>query len=133
MTMGQLKVAKREGESAWQLLARSYCGDKVGGILFKEYVKATKGKSSLQWTPGLKAELGVDTDEEKEILNEENELTDILLATLTNEDWHAVTRAQLEGLLLDLASARGMTGIESVVQNAYRYCATIDNNCTNVQ
>lgn len=103
-TMGQFKKAHEEGKTPWDLLIESFCGHAPSGELFKEYAASTKGKSSLQWTPGLKAALGVDIDEDKAIcLDEENE-ADILLWTLDVEQWRAVVNTGAVGILLDKAS-----------------------------
>ena len=120
MTMGQLKQSKRDGESPWQLLARSFCGESASGDLFREYVSATKGKSSLQWTPGLKAELGVMIDEEREIATEEGEARDILLSVLTTADWRAVVETGAEGILLDKASTGDPAEVAKIVAEAYK-------------
>jgi len=104
VTMGQLKKSHADGKTPWDLLIEYFCGIPSSGELFQEYVEATRGKSSLQWTPGLKARLGVDTDETAEVLTDEEYPGDILLLTLSVDEWRAVVNTQAIGILLDTAS-----------------------------
>lgn len=119
-TLGSMKKAKREGESAWGLLAKSFAGYSYAGELFKEYASATKGKSGLQWSPGLKAELLGDRNEETEVQNDDYEPDEILLAVLSGQDWRAIVSTGGEGILLDNASKGDPREIEKIVREAHK-------------
>ncbi len=104
-TMSQLKKSHADGKTPWDLLIESFCGVPEAGALFVEYARSIKGRSGLQWSPGLKARLGVDTDEDAEVLSDEEYPGDILLLALSVDEWRAVVNTQAVGILLDTASA----------------------------
>lgn len=103
-TKGGAKAARADGNvSVWELLMLA--GIDVPGFtkLWVEYSLATKGKSSLQWTPGLQARLGV-KDSEGNILLDEFTNDEILLAQFDVTTWDKILRHDAAGRVLDLAS-----------------------------
>jgi hypothetical protein len=104
MTKGAQKKAHRDGKTAWDLLLEYFAGMAESGALFQEYAVATKGKSALQFTPGLKDKLGLILDEESELIAEEIARDEILLAQIDITLWRKIVETQAIGELLDVAS-----------------------------
>ena len=99
------KTAHRsDSVTMFDLLLLYYAGDPMAGHLFKEYHAATKGRSSLQWSPKLKALLGVDKLSDDPTLEQEPDIQERLLMRLTLDDWRAILNAEAEGHVLDLAA-----------------------------
>jgi len=115
ITMGQQKQSKREGKSPWDLLVYAFVGDWASGELFKEYVAATKGRSGLQFSPGLKAKLGVTKSDDSEADCDEHDINDILLLSLSVEQWRAVVGTAATGVLLDTCSSGDPQQIEALL------------------
>ncbi len=108
LTRGASKTIRAlESCTIFDLLLLHFAGMDVAGRRFVEYFHATKKRSSLQWTPGLKARLGVSSIHENANA-EEQPLSDQerVLITLSLDQWTAVLAAGGAGHLLDLA-ARG--------------------------
>lgn len=78
--------------------------DLRAGALFAEYVEVFRYAHQLQWSPGLKARLGLEelTDEQ---VCERAEERGWLLASLTLEDWKQVLRGDRRGLVLRVAAS----------------------------
>lgn len=62
------------------------------GALFVEYVNATKGKNALSWGQGLKRMYLIEEMDDQDAANTEDENTalDVVLLTLTPDDWRRV-------------------------------------------
>lgn len=122
MTKAQAKKNRRDGKTPWELLIESFCGDRASGVLFKEYAEATKGKSALQWTPGMLDRLKVAYDEQAEAISEEQFLDEIIFAKFDIHDWHKIVETGAIGELLDVASKGDLLRLEDalgVVEKRY--------------
>lgn len=97
--------AGREGNfMPFDLLVMYACGDKMSASIFEEYAQATKGRSALQWTPGLKALLGVSDAGENTDTWDNLEIGETCLIRLSDEEWHDILKCGASGRLLDIAS-----------------------------
>jgi hypothetical protein len=121
MTKGQFKRAHAEGKTPWDLLIESYAGFPGSGDLFVEYEQATRGKSALRWSQGLAQELGVDADEMKALAEEQAESDEILLASLTVEQWQEVIFGQAIGALLDCAVQGDRAKLDKLLARVHKY------------
>lgn len=104
MSKAQRKKSRAGGVNVWDMLILHYAGVKPYGQLFLEYFEATKGKSMMQWSPGLLARLNVTEQNEDDMLQQEPEPGDLLLVSLSSEQWRVVLDAAAEGQLLDVAA-----------------------------
>lgn len=77
------------------------------GALFVEYVNATKGKNALSWGQGLKRMYLIEEVDDQDAANTEDENTalDVVLLTLTPDDWQRVLHGPrgTRGKLLEVA------------------------------
>lgn len=126
MTKSQFKKAHGEGLTPWDLLIEAFCGVPGSGDLFLEYADATKGRSSLQWTPGLKQKLAITTTEENEVIAEETAIDEILLMSLDIETWRAVVETQAIGVLLDAANTGDPVKMQGILTEVSRRASTIE-------
>ena len=99
-----VKRAKKGGTTVWEMLLFHYCGLPNWGDLFSEYAKATKGKSILQYAPGLKAQLGLQPDDPGELLRDESFSDDILLGSFDADTWRVIVQAEAVGAIWDAAN-----------------------------
>lgn len=103
-TKGSSKKARLDGNlGIWDILLYAGIGLERFKRLFAEYAAATKGKSGLQWTPGLRERLGVE-DTEGKILQDESERDEVLLAQFNREQWDTILKHDAAGRILDIAS-----------------------------
>ncbi len=79
MTKGQVKMAKHNGRTPFQILLDvSDLGDDQDKKLFQEYAKSMKGKCQLQYTAGLKKMYHIHEKTDEELANEQTELAVLL-------------------------------------------------------
>lgn len=89
--------------------------DRRAGALFREYVKAFKGRNQLVWSRGLKDELGIE------------EISDEILAAaapgeveqlieISYWDWQKVCELGARGWLLDVAAAGDAARVSAALQ-----------------
>lgn len=83
--------------------------------LFLEYLEATKGKSQLFWSKGLKKLVGL-VDKTDEQLVEENEDNADLIAKITNIVWKVVIDKEERAKFLEYAEIYGLAGVLSYLQ-----------------
>lgn len=102
LTRAHLKNEGLGGRSPWRLLADYQGGDVHAGMLWKEFVAAFKGRSQLQWTPGLRDHLALDQEQNDEQAAAAVEAEDVLLARITVEDWVLIVKHKLRGLVLEV-------------------------------
>jgi Replication protein len=121
MTKGQLKKARADGKTPWEILLESYAGFPGAGDLFVEYEQATRGKSALRWSPGLAAELGVSADEMKELAKEQVSDDEVLLASLTIQQWQEIIFGDAIGALLDRAGRGEKEGLDKLLGKVHQY------------
>ncbi|WP_155631847.1 protein rep [Burkholderia stagnalis] len=87
-----------KGAHPFQLLEWSMNGDALAGDQFREYAAAFKGRRMLSWSPGLKAELGLDEREESdEELAAAQLPEEEVIGTITAEDLSVLTARNMVG------------------------------------
>lgn len=69
--------------------------------LFIEYYHATKGKSLISWSKGLKKLFQVAEKSDEQILNDELEQYDIPVVIMPKEDWSIIKKSDLRVELLE--------------------------------
>lgn len=92
ITHGQLKTPYGGNLSVYDLFFEAGQGNEQAKALVREYAEATKGRSQLQWSRGLKRLLAID-DIRDELAAEGVETdTDRLLASISAEFWRVIVR-----------------------------------------
>lgn len=105
------------GAKIWQLLHRSWQGDKKAGELYLEWVEAMSGDQWITWTDGLKELCKIDemTDEEASIFEGiEEEVQNQDLMDISDEEFAPVRKMQKVADLLEIAAK---TRSEKVVRD----------------
>lgn len=97
------KKTHKDGKTTLQLLLNFGNGDATAGRLFVEYIKAFRGKKQLHWSHGLREYMGIAGKTDEEIADKIPE-TSIVLAILTDEQWHVILRKDRRGELLEIAA-----------------------------
>jgi hypothetical protein len=94
----------RGGFSPFQLVEKYLLGEKWAGELYKEFAVAIKGCKQLRWSEGLRDKLGLKQDKtDAELATEAIDQMDVLLATISPEDWKIVLANDARADLLDVA------------------------------
>jgi hypothetical protein len=101
---GSAKRARGTNLSVYDILFAARDGDKRFENLFLEYVHATKGKSQLQWSPGLKARLNIDEIRDEIAAEGVQTETDVLLATIAADEWKWFVSWGYLGQLMTIAN-----------------------------
>jgi hypothetical protein len=98
------KRGRGERYTPWDLLrwVRD-TGEAQPAALFREYAYTFKGRHQLEWSKGLRGELGVTAERSDEDLATAYLEDAVELALLTFAQWRAVRRLELRGELLELA------------------------------
>lgn len=113
LTKAHTKNGRRKGRTPFDLLRSVAEGDKPAGELFKDYASAFYGFRQCFWSPGLKANFGIDekTDEE---LAQEQEQDAIEITTIEPERWKQVINQprDVRALILRLAETGGAEAVE---------------------
>jgi hypothetical protein len=86
--------------------------------LFLEYVEAFKGKRQLVFGRGLKAQIGLASIEDEQLVSEQREDAD-LLASLSLDDWKVVRFARARAHVLDAAERGGSAAVTRLVHELY--------------
>ena len=111
------KKGKKAGRSPFQLAADAAGGCGKSEALWWEYVRATKGKSRLYWSEGLKGKVGI-TDKKDEVLAAEQTEKADLLGLLTTKQWKAVRASgRSTAGLLEAAESGGWAAVENFISN----------------
>lgn len=84
--------------------------DKKDELLFMEYVRATKGKCQMFWSPGLKDKVGIANKTDEELNKEEMDTADVV-ARLNDEAWKTVLNNCARAELLSIAEDKGFQGV----------------------
>ena len=109
MTGANFKEGKAKSYTPMGLLALYQAGNKQAGILFQEYAKATKGKSSLRFSRGLRDLLGLGQGStDKELAEAEQGRTAETLATFSPALWKEIKRQGKSGVIGELLIVAGM-------------------------
>ncbi len=113
------KTGKTFGKTPFEVLATS--AKSVGAVsIFLDYVKGTKGKAQLTFSPGFKRLIGLDElgDEAQDELDaSESDTPADLLASLGYSDWSLVVKSNNRGQLLKIATEEGSEGIDAFIQS----------------
>jgi hypothetical protein len=111
------KLGRRSGAHPFVLATRGNPGDSE---LFLEYVKATKGKRKLLFSPGLKAKAGLQDVSDQEIAAADVEAAR-LIANLSPRVWNFIKqtdrRHNTRAALLDAAECNGSDGISELLHD----------------
>ncbi len=112
------KAGNLGNRTPWAIAADACVGDLDSAVLWRTYVRATKGRRQISWSKGSKRTLGLPdlTDEQivQQAARSPAEYRDV-----RGEDWDAVVRA---GLLPELhaGAAMSLATIPGVVRDAYK-------------
>lgn len=102
---------------------------------FVEYSDAFKGQRQLWWSKGLRARFDVQPEvSDADIVKEDMKLkpSDIVLASLTIDQWYPITRYNLEAALLDVAETNPAGIVHFVLGAKHRYLQErSDRECDN--
>jgi hypothetical protein len=102
VTRHDRKAARRHGVTPFALAVDAANGEVDGFRLWREYEAATLGRHSIQWSRGLKAELGVVELSDDELAAEDQ--GGEVVARLTVGEWRYTLQEHLDTRLLDVAA-----------------------------
>jgi hypothetical protein len=94
------KLGRGKNRNMWQVLADYGDGDKHSGELFQEFAWNWKGDHAFQWSPNLKAIIGIVGGEEvdQELLDQAQE-SHVQLAELNEYQWAHIVKTENRGEL----------------------------------
>lgn len=98
------KIARRGGFSPLALLFAAGQGSNDASNLFKEYAAATKGRSMVHWSRGLKAELDIQVIRDEIAAQGVETETDRLLAEIDIFAWRWIADRGFLGQLMTIAN-----------------------------
>lgn len=122
LTKAHMKKGNESGKTPWDILRA--VREKGGGgnpELFVEYAKNFKGRHQLQWSKGLRDLLKMDSLKSDQDLAEEVEKEDVLLGSLTSEEWKVILRGDRRGELLLVAENEGWEGVVQYIGRVKEY------------
>ena len=128
MTKGHTKKALH-GETPFDFLRAVLANpeDKQAAALFRHFAEVFKGKRQLHWSRGLKKRYAIGERSDDELAHEKEDALELLLGTITLEQWRDVLAVEGRGAVLSLAASSGWPAvqdylhtiaIERVAQNA---------------
>lgn len=104
LTKQVVKSGKSASRSPMNLLdAYVFDGDELAGALWQEYSEAFFRQKHLEWSPGLRAVLGLVEDRSDADVLAEHEHEGVVLATLTVAQWRVVVANDARAELLQVA------------------------------
>jgi len=114
LTRHDTKQARRHGRTPVGIL-RDFAdtGDADDLALWHEYERATKGRSSLRWSRGLKRRLHVGDVTDEDIVGET--IVGEVLDVLSRPEWAWVRSRRLQSLLLQAAEAPERVGFDELM------------------
>lgn len=121
------KGGRKGSRSAWELLDCMIDPDaspqhqKRAEGLFREYSEATKGRSQLVWSPGLKKRYAIAEMNDEELCAQEEEDA-ILIAQIPLDAWRAIRRQKMQVHILN-AVQFGAEAVNALVE----YCVRISS------
>lgn len=111
LTFKDAKEGRSGGRTPMQLLADAEAGDEHAARLWKEYAAAFHGRRQLVWSPGLKAEAGIDEIDDASAATDEkqDEQEEEARENVDYETWRRVARRDRDrrAELLDRAERVG--------------------------
>ena len=114
----------RKGFSPFQLVEKYLKGEKWAGELYKEFAIAIKGCKQLRWSEGLRSLLGLKNDKsDLELAVEAVDTMDILLATLSADDWKIVLANDARASLLDVADGGDLDAVINYLRSLGCQCS----------
>jgi hypothetical protein len=84
---------------------------------YREYVGATKGKSTLHWSPGLKAHMGIKDVKDAEIAGGLVDGPSILLGHIQHDDWRRIMVADARIEVLAAAATGEWPAVQAVLDD----------------
>lgn len=128
MTKANFKTGgRKDSVTPWGMLqhiADQGPSTKLYTAKFVEYAEAFKGQRQLWWSKGLRARLSLQAEmTDADIVKEDMKLkpSDIILASLTIDQWYPITRYNLESTLLDTAETNPAGIMVLVQETKHRY------------
>ena len=114
MTGSNFKSAKKNSFTPMGLLSLAEAGEKWAGKLYQEYARATKGKSAIRWSRGLRdlLELG-NASSDQELADAEQGRKSRTLAVFPAQTWKEIQKTGRKGIIGELLVVAGM-GKESL-------------------
>jgi hypothetical protein len=116
LTKANIKKGRGQNRKPFQLLQDAADGCDASGKLYREYVVAFKGRSQLQWSPGLRAEVGLNDFSDEELAEQVGNSS--LVLAIPRRLWSpfalAVRRKRngaSRGVLLKLAERGGLDAV----------------------
>jgi hypothetical protein len=105
MTKGYSKKGKQGSETPFDFLRAVLVdkSDKQAAALFREFVRAFKGKQQLAWSKGLKALLAVEEASDGELASRAEEESR-WLGQLTADQWRDVLKVDARSTVLEIAA-----------------------------
>lgn len=94
------------GRNPWQILDKVTEGERYAD-LFRDYVRAFKGRSRLRWSKGLRARLGLKDPQPPD--------ETVVIGILTRQEWGFLVTRQAEGEFLDLVRVYGFANAYGAV------------------
>jgi hypothetical protein len=104
ITKQPTKKARQGGHTPTALLFDYGEGSPQCGRLWREYAAVLKGKHQLEWSRGMRDELGIGKEKTDGEIAAEIPAETYLLASLNKEQWKIILRADLRGEVLHHAS-----------------------------
>lgn len=120
MAKASAKGGRRGSRSAWELLdcvvdaEATPAHQKRAAGLFREYAEATKGRSQLTWSPGLKKRFAIVEMNDEELAAVEQEDA-VLVANISLDDWRAIRKQGGQAGILNAAQF-GPDAVRAMVQ-----------------
>jgi hypothetical protein len=98
----------KQSRTPWQILQDfQETGDLDDWDLWAEFEQASKGRRALVWSPGLKAQVGVDEVSDEAIAEEAEGSSEDAVFTLTGFGQAVRNRSRLGGEILNVLAADG--------------------------
>lgn len=117
MTKGHTKKALH-GETPFDFLRAVLANpeDKQAAALFRHFAEVFKGKRQLHWSRGLKKRYAIGERSDDELAHEKEDSLELLLGTITLEQWRDVLAVEGRGAVLSLAASSGWPAVQDYLQ-----------------
>lgn len=111
MTKSHIKRGLGENKTPWDMLRAVGEGHREWGTRFREYADAFHGRHQLEWSRGLRDELGLKEQvSDAEIASTEEEGAEFL-GFIGWNDWKVILAEEKRGELLEVAYKEGWSGV----------------------